>query len=62
MCEFKGFYKGGVSLDFETKIRGVNLVSGEKLLDFEIICLPAHADQHLCCLSSVIENFCSKLK
>ena len=41
-CEFTGFYKVGVNLkvysDLETKIRGVNSVSGKKLPDFEIIC------------------------
>ena len=42
-CEFKGFYKGGGvrilrNSDFETKNRGVNSVSCEKLHDLEIIC------------------------
>ena len=41
-CEFKGFYKGKCesweNSDFETKIRGVNSVSGETMHDFEIIC------------------------
>ena len=50
--EFKGFYKVGANLRkiliFETKIRGVNSVPGEKLHDFEIICPArgAFAPQH----------------
>ena len=49
-ANFRNFTKRGANLkkksNFEAKIRVVNTVSGEKLYDFEIICLAMGLRSH----------------